>query len=298
LLTRQATSPADGFIEHRLGGRLLEAPPFGITPRQKGELTHLALETLYRAAPSQRQLRELGSADRDELLERTLRQAAARLPGAGTALLRRLTELELARQLELLRRWVELDLERPEFAGVQVELASESATIGPLTLRLKLDRLDTLADGSLLVIDYKTGKINRRVWNPTQPGDLQLPLYVSTLAPFAAGVAFAQVAPHGIGYDGVGRPDLDISGMRSPGTRQRVEVRYTRPDTGAVIESWDELREVWHERLETLATEFAAGDFRLDPRNPQSGRGQFAVLTRLFDAGLALADDSATVADE
>ena len=43
LLTRQATSPADAFIEHRLGGRLLEPPAFGITPpRQKGELTHLA----------------------------------------------------------------------------------------------------------------------------------------------------------------------------------------------------------------------------------------------------------------
>ena len=150
----------------------------------------------------------------------------------------------------------------------------------------------------MLVIDYKTGMVSRRVWNPAQPGDLQLPLYVSTLAPFAAGVAFAQLSPHGIGYDGVGQPDLDIPGMRSPGTRQRTEVRFTRPDTDTVIESWDELREVWHARLEALAFDFAAGDFRLDPRNPQSGRGQFAVLTRLFDGGLALADEDIGMAEE
>lgn len=298
LLTRQATSPADAFIEHRLGGKLLEPPGFGITPRQKGELMHLALEVLYRAAPSQQQLRNLDPAARRRLLERTIRAAAARLPGAGTPLLQRLTELELARQLELLERWVDLDLERQEFTAVQVELATEAAEIGPLTLRLKLDRLDTLADGGLLVVDYKTGRVNRQVWNPTRPGDLQLPLYVSALAPRAAGVAFAQVSPHGVGYDGVGQPGLDIPGMRSPGTRKSFEVRYTRPDTGAVIDSWDELREVWHERLERLAFEFAAGDFRLDPCNPQSGRGQFAVLTRLFDAGFVLADEDMPVVDE
>ena len=86
---------------------------------------------LYREAPAQHRLRALSRAERQALLERTLRQAAGRLPGAGTPLLQRLTELELARQLELLERWVELDLERQEFVAVQVELATEAAEIGP-----------------------------------------------------------------------------------------------------------------------------------------------------------------------
>jgi len=165
--------------------------------------------------------------------------------------------------------------------------------MGPLRLRLQLDRLDTLNDDEQLVIDYKTGRVSRRDWNPARPGDLQLPLYVSAVAPGAAGVAFAQVATHGVGMDGVGRPGLDIPGLRTPGTKQRVEVRYQRADTGADIASWEELREAWHARLEELAFEFAAGDFRLDPLNPQSGRGQFAVLTRVFDAGPGVADAEA-----
>ena len=33
--------------------------------------------------------------------------------------------------------------------------------IGPLQRSLKLDRLDELADGSEIIIDYKTGTVNR-----------------------------------------------------------------------------------------------------------------------------------------
>jgi hypothetical protein len=45
--------------------------------------------------------------------------------------------------------------------------------------------------------------------------------------------------------------------------------------------------------LEDLAKQFAKGDFRLDPRNPDSARGQFAVLSRIFDAGIGIWEDDA-----
>ena len=35
--------------------------------------------------------------------------------------------------------------------------------------------------------------------------------------------------------------------------------------------------------LEELAAEFVDGDFRFDPLNPDSARGQFAVLSRVYD---------------
>jgi hypothetical protein len=51
------------------------------------------------------------------------------------------------------------------------------------------------------------------------------------------------------------------------------------------------LRAAWGEVLLSLAEQFAAGDFRLDPRNPDSATGQFAVLSRIYDEGVGLYED-------
>jgi hypothetical protein len=42
---------------------------------------------------------------------------------------------------------------------------------------LRLDRIDRLNDGSLLVIDYKTGDVSPKSWDLPRPDDVQLPLY-------------------------------------------------------------------------------------------------------------------------
>ena len=57
-----------------------------------------------------------------------------------------------ARVLDLIAR----DLEREPFTVVQTE-AECSVDVGGVQVRVKLDRVDRLADGSHAVIDYKTG---------------------------------------------------------------------------------------------------------------------------------------------
>lgn len=291
VLSKQAVSPINAFMETRLGAAEIELPAAGLSPLHKGNLTHAALEVLYTAAPSQRALAALDPAERDALLLRGLRRAARRVPGSADPFMRRLLEQEFALQLQRITAFLELDLQRPEFVAVATESRCEAAQVGPLVFDLRLDRLDTLTDGRQLVIDYKTGQVNRQNWNPATPGDLQLPLYVTAVVPEARGIAFAQIAALNVAYDGVGHPDLAIDGIRSPGARARIQVRYQAPSSAATIESWDELRDAWRECLLRLAAEYAAGDFRLDPRNPASGTGQFAVLSRVYD-------DAATFAEE
>ena len=70
-----------------------------------------------------------------------------------------------------------------------------------------------------------------------------------------------------------------------------MQVRFQSAENGELIESWDELRQEWAQVIEELAAAFAAGDFRLDPRNPDSARGQFAVLSRLYDSGIGIWED-------
>jgi len=290
VLTQQATSPLNAFIERRLGAFEIRRPGTGISAMQRGNLTHRALEDFYTATPAQADAAALADSVREARLRDSLEAGLADLPGIDEPFMRRLAAAELEQQLERIEAFLAIDREREPFTVSQRE-QDHDVEIGSLALRLKLDRLDTLSDGSQLVIDYKTGHISRQNWNPDNPRDLQLPLYVSLIAPSAGAVAFAQISSRGIGYDGVGGDDIPVDGLRSPGRRNVVEVKYQYPYTTDVIESWDELRRVWNELLARLAAEFAAGDFRFDPRNPDSARGQFAVLSRVYDDGMLLAED-------
>ncbi len=290
VLNLQAISPLNAFIEKRLGAAEIQAPPLGIDARERGNLVHRALELFYTECPDRATAAALSLDEQHARLAAALREALAALPGINDAFIQKIADFELAQQLPRLAAFVELDLQRPDFRVVACE-QTHSVAIGKLQLRLKLDRLDELAGGRKLVIDYKTGGINRQAWNPAKPRDLQLPLYVTAVVPGAAAVAFAQISVQGIQYDGVGVPDTNIVGIRAPGSRAVVEVKYQHPRTGAVIQSWDELRDAWAELLHALAQQFADGDYRLDPRNPASARGQFAVLSRIYDTGIGVYED-------
>lgn len=292
VLNRQAVSPLNAFIERRLGAAEIRLPVVGIDAMQRGNLIHRALELFYAEYPSSAAAAELTPEVRRAALRSGLEDAAGQLPGMHGRFMQALAEREIDLQLGRIEAFLEVDLARPSFEVVELETLHE-VKLGPLALRLKLDRLDELADGARIVIDYKTGQVNRQNWNPAAPRDVQLPVYVSAVVPDAAAIAFAQIATRGIGYDGVGGEDLGIEGLRSPGNKQRVQVRYQASQSGELLESWEALRREWALVIEQLAAGFAQGDFRLDPRNPDSARGQFAVLSRLYDQGIGVWEDEA-----
>ena len=292
VLNLQAVSPLNAFIEKRLGAFEMRSPPVGINAMQRGNLTHRALEDLYRTYPSRVAVAALSAEERTAVLEDSLLKGLERLPGSREKFMQKLAELELAQQLDRLQQFLAIDLDRSDFTVASVEEPRE-VSVGALNLRLKLDRLDRLPDGQSIVIDYKTGRVNRQDWNPHDPRDLQLPLYVTAVVSDAAAISFAQVSLHGVGFDGVGQDDVALPGLRSPGKRPKVQVRYQYPQTDGLIETWDDLREAWANVLLALADAFAAGDFRLDPRNPKSATGQFAVLSRVYDVGIGVFEDKA-----
>ena len=291
VLNRQAVSPLNAFIEKRLGAAEMRQPVAGISAMDKGNLTHKALELFYAKTPYQSGIAAMSPEERRLNLQGALAAALQSLSLPDSPFMRTIGAFEIAQQLGRLENFVAVDLERPDFKLKEWEQLHE-VRIGPLQLSLKLDRLDELGDGSEIVIDYKTGSVNRQSWNPAKPRDLQLPLYVITRVPEAAAVAFARIAAQGSSYEGVGDAGTDIIGVRAPGAG-RGEVKFLYPQSDEVIESWEDLRAAWGELLLTLAEQFAAGDFRLDPRNPDSATGQFAILSRIYDEGIGLYEDDA-----
>jgi RecB family exonuclease len=72
------------------------------------------------------------------------------------AVLMRLLQLERERITRLVTQFFKLDRERADFEVAAVEGKMEFVR-GPLRLRLRFDRIDRFADGSILILDYKTG---------------------------------------------------------------------------------------------------------------------------------------------
>ena len=132
---------------------------------------------------------------------------------------------------DVLLQWLERELQRSPFTVLEREQKQE-VTVGPLTLRLRIDRVDEIEGGTLLV-DYKTGsRSTPKDWEGIRPDDPQLPLYA--LVPEAEnlqGLAFAKVRPgkdmKWLGYSESGQIPKPASMEHATLAEQQIEAwRY------------------------------------------------------------------------
>ncbi len=118
--------------------------------------------------------------------------------------------------------------------------------------------VDHLTDNTLLVIDYKTGDVNPKSWNPPRPDDVQLPLY-ATFAPGLqgnlGGLVFAKIRPDKLEFAG------SVTDARS------TLLAKLRPNTNLVKRplTLDQISD-WRQEIQRLAVDFVAGRADVDPR--------------------------------
>jgi len=256
LLELEAACPFRAQAEFRLGARALEEPGVGVDAAERGDLVHKALAALWLELGDQANLLALEPAGLREAAHRAVTSALEEARRSADDLMGHLLDLEAdwleGRVLDMLAA----DRERMAFQVRDVEQPC-SARIGELTLELRPDRVDRLADGSLAVIDYKTGaNAEVKAWLDERPRLPQLPAYVQALgSDQVSAVAFARVRSGDTGYAGVARTASVFPGLRVPGAKG-----WPRD-----YASWEELLGAWRRRLEALAAEYAAGDARLAP---------------------------------
>jgi RecB family exonuclease len=220
-----------------------------------------ALALLWHELGGSKQLQALDQAAVRELVHRTVAAALAAARSGADDVLRHLLALE-ARWLEArLLDTLVADQARPPFVIEALEQPC-TARIGVLTLEMRPDRVDRLADGSLAVIDYKTGaSAEVRSWLDERPRLPQLPAYVLALGTERVqAVAFARVRSGDTGYAGLARDAGAFPGLKVPGAKGGPRG----------VLSWDALLGDWRRRLEALATEYVSGDARLAPRPAQA----------------------------
>jgi RecB family exonuclease len=228
-------------------------------------VAHRAVEALLSGVATQAELAERGAA-----VDASVEHVLAAEFGAARRALGALFALEHERLAAALHALLAEDARRAPFAVAAVEQAQE-VRIERWTMRLRLDRVDRLADGSLAVIDYKTGaRPSLGRWTAARLDDAQVPLYVATAREPVSAAVIAQLRGRGARYFGYWQDDA------FPGKPSRLPAGR----------SWSEQVEDWRRQIALLATELAAGDVRFfvdQPKSLEELRGDYAPLTRVAE---------------
>ena len=153
-LNRQSRCPLRAFCEFRLGARPLEPVAYGVPGRLQGIVAHRALELLLQDLPAQGDL--VRTTARDDAVERCVEQALVELFRDAR---HSLSAAVRARAGGAKRRGSRICSATTPSARVSSRggRATRVAELGAWELRARVDRLDRLDDGSVAIIDYKTG---------------------------------------------------------------------------------------------------------------------------------------------
>ena len=238
LLENQAICPFNAFATHRLKAEPLEEPIQGLSAMDRGSLIHEILFRLWTEWKSSSRLNALSEEQLSAQLSTTIADTLIEWAPRHSVLRgERFRALEQQRLEKLLREWIDEEKQREPFEVANLE-SSASIRFGDLNISLRLDRVDQIGD-KLLIIDYKTGRVQPSKWEGSRPVEPQLPLYLLASKPQANGCAFAQLRAGDIKF--IGSSDSQLISFEKP------------------AEHWSEQIDEWQSALSNLAAEFCQG---------------------------------------
>jgi RecB family exonuclease len=239
--------------------RLAAHPPDplsdGITALQRGNLLHALLQGLWGELQDQAHLLELTPQAERALAARHWNLvidsgaiSGARWWPAG------LRQRERERTLDVVASILRLERARAPFAVQDRELKLQWPDHGA-RLNLRIDRIDRTADGSQLLIDYKSGAVGSVKLQDGELEPLQLALYVAALA--ARGLPVSAAALFSL----------------KPGNEKLagVSAGSTAPAGFKPVADWDALAGQWRQQLLQLLTDHLSGSGQL-ARSPDACR--------------------------
>ena len=262
LFKDQAACPFRAFARHRLGARSLDEPEIGLSPMQRGQLVHDCMQLFWEKISTHKELIELtGGAlalHINQCVAKVIKRFQAKRPFTATA---RFMLIEQSRLQTMMHDWLSLERERQPFTVIERE-QKHFCSIEGLKIETRMDRVDLLPDGSLIVIDYKTGKVTLASWMDERPDEPQLPLYAVTAEGNIAAVVFAQVKRGEMKF--VGLTD-DAYGEEDSSTLIPEVKTLSKSRVRGSFTDWGTLFMFWEANLKTLAKNYRKGDARVDP---------------------------------
>lgn len=249
----QHQCPFSAYARRRLRTGDPEQPALGIDARLRGQLLHRAFELIWRKLGNRARLVAATPQERQKIIDDAVRQVDFRALDTriSQSLGSRLSARERDRLAKLAHEALALEQTRSQDFTVLLDEESLSVTLGAARIEMRVDRVDQLADGSWLVIDYKTGTARMPKWSGEDFDAIQLWLYAealrSQMSGPLAGLAHFSLRTDKVGFLALARSDEVLDGA-------------------IVSEDLDALQSEARSRLYALASDFLAGEAQVAPR--------------------------------
>jgi hypothetical protein len=125
-------------------------------------------------------------------------------------------------------------------------------------LQLRVDRIDRMRDGSLAILDYKTGAKKKFLQSDGRPREIQLIAYASAIEDPVSALALVNIDSREVSFDGAGRGftgDAD----------------------------WDTWLADWKQLVRSACTDLSLGDVRINGVQGVNDARQFNLLSRFTE---------------
>ena len=271
LLAAQAACPFKAVVQYRLAATPLAEASHAMDGADIGRLVHDLLQRIWQQIGSSRRL----AAMTDDVLAQIVAPLAAavvadlgrRRPDLFGA---RFQAIEAERLTGLVCEWLTVERDRPQAFEVAALERKQRVEIAGLQLDTRVDRIDRLADGSLAVIDYKTGRqVRIDSWFDARPGEPQLPLYCLQQTDDVSAALLARVrhGKPGCAFVGLSRDAGFAPGVETAGAREGFD--------------WPATLQHWQRALSDLAREVVAGRAEATPSREACTYCPFGALCRV-----------------
>ncbi|MFL6446096.1 MAG: PD-(D/E)XK nuclease family protein [Bryobacteraceae bacterium] len=271
VIRSQAQCPFRAFAEYRLHAQRPEDACFGFDARERGGYLHRALENVWKRLESSEQLARASDSELQGIVKDAVVEALA--SERNSPFREVISAAERDRLCEAILYWLN-DKEKQRGTPFRVEHVEEKKTveINGLQLRLRVDRIDRLKDGSVVLIDYKSGEISERGLQGARPSEPQLLVYAAAMEEAVDGVFLAQVRPREAKTVG-------------------CAIHHHFPPTRNSKLDWSVLRDDSRIYLRDLADEFMTGHAPVDPLPGACTYCSLPALCRIQEGARARKDE-------
>ncbi len=256
LFATQAICPAWAFYQYRLGAGQLDVPIDGLDTMSRGSLLHKVLQFFWQDCQTLSTLQLMSSEQRMAAIDQAIIKSVAALAHESDFHIpAQVMQIEQLRLQQLLDLWLDLELARADFSLVACEKKYTFALEG-LSINLTIDRIDRLADGGLVVIDYKTGSsVLTKSWADDRIAEPQLPIYAALAlkGEKIAAVSFAKVRSDESKFIGL---SAEAGVLPAVGALAKVAAN----SAFKAFDDWQALLAHWYVSLTNIALEINAGE--------------------------------------
>lgn len=271
LLSNYAACPFKALSRFYFKLRAGERVQKGVEAKVKGAWLHRAMEILWLELKNRDALLKLSDEELQEFIFGCLSKAQSEFESqlyAGAP--EEIVQLEYEKLNQQILGWLEIEKQRP-FFKVKTEVEKE-LQLADLQFRFRVDRIDTLDNEKIEIIDYKTGRTDVKKWLGARPDEAQMPAYVLACKDYQIeSLSYAKLKTGEVSREGVWFDDDEKDTFQS--SFRSIDKEETKDKTRYILAAQDlidpsiNLEQQWRISLTTIAENIIAGKMPVSPKN-------------------------------